>query len=328
MARWSQFAAMGTMAHVCVVGLPEGAAAEAASAAQTVVCEVEAALSRFRADSDVGRLNAFPGEWLPVGRHLVAVAQAAARYRTLTRGAFDAITGGVPPDVGEESEQGGSGAGCDERLALRRVGEAWEARLAPGCAVDYGAIAKGYAADLARDAVRAPGVLVSLGTSSIAMAGTPPERDVWRVAIGSPWAEVADSLGYLEATQGSFSLSGVRGHRLGQPVRPGHVRDPRTGDPARTDACAVGVLSDRASRDDGAPVDGPGGAGMRSEALSTACLVLGVDAGLDLCHTLRASAILLTASGEIRATPGLAPRVSLRAGIQAHLRRPKGLGNH
>jgi thiamine biosynthesis lipoprotein ApbE len=67
---------------------------------------------------------------------------------------------------------------------------------------------------------------------------------------------------------------------------------------------------------------------MRSEALSTACLVLGVDAGLDLCHTLRASAILLTASGEIRATPGLAPRVSLRAGIQAHLRRPKGLGNH
>ena len=31
-SRWSQFAAMGTTAHVCVVGLPEGAAAEAASA--------------------------------------------------------------------------------------------------------------------------------------------------------------------------------------------------------------------------------------------------------------------------------------------------------
>ena len=304
-SRWSQFAAMGTTAHVCVVGLPEGAAAEAASAAQTVVCEVEAVLSRFRADSDVGRLNAFPGEWLPVGRHLVAVAQAAARYRTLTRGAFDAITGGAPPGVGEESEQGGSGAGRDERLALRRVGEAWQARLAPGCAVDYGAIAKGYAADLARDAVRAPGVLVSLGTSSIAMAGTPPERDAWRVAIGSPWAEVADSLGYLEATQGSFSLSGVRGHRLGRPVRPGHVRDPRTGDPARTDACAVGVLSDD---------------GRYSEALSTACLVLGVDRGLDLCHSLRASVLFLTASGEIRATPSLAPRLSLREGLQARLR--------
>lgn len=230
-SRWSQFAAMGTTAHVCVVGLPEGAAAEAASAAQAVVCEVEAALSRFRADSDVGRLNAFPGEWLPVGPHLAAVAEASARYRRLTGGAFDTITGPEPGTgvlgVGEV------GAGRDERLGLRRRGEVWEARLAPGCAVDYGAIAKGYAADLARDAADAHGVLVSLGTSSISMTGTPPERDAWRVAIGSPWEELAETLGYLETPRASFSLSGVRGHRLGRPVRPGHVRDPRTGDPAR-----------------------------------------------------------------------------------------------
>ncbi len=303
-ARWSQFAAMGTTAHVCVVGLPDGAAAEAASAVQAVVLEVEAALSRFRADSDVGRLNAFPGEWLPVGPHLAAVAEVSARYRALTGGAFDTITG----------------PGGEDRLALRGRGEAWEARLAPGCRVDYGAIAKGYAADLARDAARALGALVSLGTSSITMTGTPPERDAWRVAIGSPWAEVTESLGYLEVERGSFSLSGMRGHRLGQPVRPGHVRDPRTGQPARTDACAVAILSDGASRGDEAPVDRPGEAGMRSEALSTACLVLGVDAGLDLCHPLRASAIFLTASGEIRATPDLAPRVSLRAGLQPRLR--------
>ena len=92
-ARWSQFAAMGTTAHVCVVGLPDGAAAEAASAVQAVVLEVEAALSRFRADSDVGRLNAFPGEWLPVGPHLAAVAEVSARYRARTGGAFDTITG-------------------------------------------------------------------------------------------------------------------------------------------------------------------------------------------------------------------------------------------
>lgn len=286
---WTESTAMGTTVHLCLVDVGGDTAGEAA-ALHALVAEVDAALSRFRAAGDVGRLNAAAGSWQPVGSHLVAVARAAERYRELTGGVFDSITG----------------AGPEPRLQARPTGSGgWEARLAPGCSLDFGAIAKGYAADLVRDRARAAGVLVSLGTSSISAAGRPPQRDQWRIAIGSPWQALPETLGYLEVGGGSFSMSGLRGQRIhpGQVVV-GHLRDPGTGTWARTDVCAVGVLSDD---------------GMRSEAVSTACLVLGLERGTALAEGLGLEALFLTVSGRLVASPGLAPRISLRAGVTRQL---------
>lgn len=288
---WSESTAMGTVVHVCLVtaGAADGdTLANAASAAHGIVAEVDAALSRFVPTSDLSRLNAAPGRWLPVGPHLVAVAQAAEHYRTRTSGIFDA-TGVGPP--------------AQHRIRWREGDDGWEAWLAPGHVADFGAIAKGYAADLARERCRAAaaGVLVSIGTSSISFAGVAPRRAVWRIAIGSPWEELTETVGYVETPCGSFSMSGVRGHRLGAAsLVVEHVLDPRTGRSARTDVCAVGVLSDD---------------GMRSEALSTATLVLGLREGMALCRALGAEALVLTASGAVVATPQMAPRVALREGV-------------
>ncbi|MFT3876491.1 MAG: FAD:protein FMN transferase [Propioniciclava sp.] len=298
-AHWSDSTAMGTTVHVCVVGdaatdARADAFAGAAQDAHTTIADLDAALSRFCPASDVSRLNAAPGAWIPVGPHLVAVARAAEHYRALTRGAFDAT---LP-----------AAAGAGPRIRWRATASGgWEAWLAPGHLIDFGAIAKGYAADLARDRCRerAAGVLVSVGTSSIAMAGTPPHRDAWRIALSSPWQAVTETLGYVEASAGSFSLSGVRGVRISSaPLIARHVTEPRTGRPASTDVCSVGVLGDD---------------GMRSEALSTACLVLGLQRGLALCRAQAVDAVFCTVDGRILATPGLAPRISLRAGMQKKL---------
>lgn len=288
--RWSESAAMGTTVHLCLVD--EDPAGEQAAELHGLVAEADAALSRFRPGSDVSRLNASPEAWLPVGSHLVAVAEAAERYRELTDGVFDAVTGA----------EGKSG------LCLRPGGEAqWEARLSAGCSLDLGAIAKGYAADLVRDRAVAGGVLASLGTSSISVAGVPARRAAWRIAIGSPWDELPETLGYLEVPRGSFSVSGMHAQRArGGRVLAGHVRDPRTGTWALTDVCSVGVLSED---------------GMRSEALSTACLVLGLEPGMALVRRHAAEAVFLTASGRILATPGLVSQLSLRAGVSEHLSR-------
>ena len=294
---WSDSTAMGTTVHVCVVGGPSVPVAEAAHAA---VAEVDAALSAFRPSSDVSRLNAAPGRWVPVGEHLVAVAEAAEHYRALTRGAFDA-TLAAGPDA--------PGAPGAPRLRRRPACRDWQAWLAPGHRLDFGAIAKGYAADLARDRcrARASGVLVSVGTSSIALAGRPPRRDAWRIALGSPWEAVTETLGYIEASGGSFSMSGARGVRMSAtPLVARHVVDPRTGRPARTDVCAVGVLASD---------------GMTGEALSTAALVLGRDRGLALCREHGADALAMTVNGQILATPAMAPRIALRAGVPDVLRR-------
>lgn len=289
---------MGTTVHVCVVDDHEDAGL-AAGIAHAAVAEVDAALSRFRPTSDVARLNAAPGRWVPAGEHLVAVAEAAEDYRRLTRGVFDATLPAA--DAGA--------ADALPRLHLRRDGDRWSARLEPGCRLDFGGIAKGYAADLARDrcAARASGVLVSVGTSSVALAGRPPRRAAWRIALSSPWDAVTETLGYVETPGGSFSMSGARGVRMSSaPMVAAHVVDPRTGRPARTDVCAVGVLA---------------ADGMRGEALSTAALVLGREQGMTLCREHGAEALMMTVGGEILATAALAPRLSLRAGVPDMLRR-------
>lgn len=108
-----------------------------------------------------------------------------------------------------------------------------------------------------------------------------------------------------ELTGRSFSMSGVRGHRVGtDDLVVNHVRDPRTGQPARTDLCAVAVVCDD---------------GMRCEATSTAALVLGLKKGMMLCRRLGVEALFLTASGALFSSPGLAPFIALRPGIEARL---------
>ncbi|MCW5951493.1 MAG: FAD:protein FMN transferase [Propionibacteriaceae bacterium] len=295
--RWSESTAMGTTVHLCLVD-EESAVGRAGAPAplHALVAEVDAALSRFRPTSDVGRLNAASGSWLPVGAHLAAVAEASERWRILTEGSFDAVTG----------------VGPEPRLRVRATGaQRWEAWLAPGCRLDFGAIAKGYAADLVRDRATAAGLLVSLGTSSISVSGRPPGREHWRIAIGSPWEALPETLGYLRVDSGSFSMSGLRGQRLrpGQVVV-GHLRDPATNTWARTDVCAVGVLSED---------------GMRSEALSTACLVQGLERGMALSERLGSKALFLTVSGRLIASPGMAALISLRAGVSGRLRELREL---
>ncbi|MDF1487863.1 FAD:protein FMN transferase [Tessaracoccus caeni] len=273
------------------MGRAGGSVPGQAGALHALVAEVDAALSRFRPDSDVGRLNQAAGAWVPVGEHLVAVARAAERYRVETGGVFSAVT---------------AADGAGRALRLRPAGaRGWEARLDDDCQVDFGAIAKGYAADLVRDRAAATGVLASLGTSSVSVGGDAPRGGAWRIALGSPWHELDETLGYLEVPCGSFSMSGIRGHRLGvEPVVVRHVRDPRTGEEAHTDLCSVAVVSDD---------------GMRSEAISTAALVLGLEDGMALCRRLGVDAVFLTASGRLFASPGLASRIALRPGIEERL---------
>lgn len=292
---WWSGAAMGTTVQLCLVAVDRPA--EATRRAEAILEEVEQELSVFRPDSDVSRLNASAGAWIPVGPHLEPVVAAAENYRVLSGGAFAAVTGG-------------SGAPAPLVRFRDRRGVR-QARLEPGVRLDLGGIAKGYAADLVRDSVPGGrGVLVSVGTSSISVLGRPPEHACWRIALRSPWQQVTESVGYLDVPSGSFSVSGINGYRIGSgPAVPGHVVDPRSGLRPRTDLCAVGVLGD---------------SGVRCEAWSTAFLVLGLDQSLSSCLRNGVDAVFLTTAGQVLTTPGLAERLSLRRGITQRLAALRG----
>jgi FAD:protein FMN transferase len=233
-----RFAAMGTDAHIVVVGGAEGLAERA----RRRVDDLEARWSRFRTDSETSRLNAAAG----------AARAVSAETRVLVRCAvmgWHASAGRFDPTVHDALVA----AGYDRDLALvRRRGDVPAARAqpSPGCAgivvddaagtvalpegvrIDAGGIGKGLAADLVVDetlAAGAAGVCVNLG-GDLRVAGKAPDGPGWRIAV--PHHRSGEPERTLHLLRGAVATSSTltRRWRAGGAVQH-HVIDPGTGRP-------------------------------------------------------------------------------------------------
>src|SRR6185437_658054 len=80
------FPAMGTTISVLA---PEEDAEAARDTTRWLFAEWEAVLSRFRSDSELSRLNARAGEWVPVSSLLFTVTATALEAAQATNGVFD-----------------------------------------------------------------------------------------------------------------------------------------------------------------------------------------------------------------------------------------------
>jgi len=260
----------------------------------------EAALDEVRACHT--RFNRFdPGSWLSVLCRRAAAEPVAPddeayellepcrRVHAASGGAFDVTVGPLMAAWGFHGGGGAAsaeGAGSAEAVAAARrvVGMhrvvldpgARSVRLTdPGVALDLGAIAKGYAIDLAIGVLREHGVeraLLHGGTSTAAAIGAPPGEPGWRVRLADAGGAGGRSGGGAGATSGgsggavvvlrdaALSVSAPHGRVVERGgVRLGHVLDPRTGAPAKRSGFAAAV----------AP------SACLADAWSTALLVLG-----------------------------------------------------
>ena len=210
--------------------------------------ECELRLSRFRSDSLVALLDrraAF--EPVRVDEDTFELFEACARVHRASGGAFD-VTVAPAMDDPLATERVGAGAIELDRGAgtvrLRRV----------GTRLDFGAVGKGHAIDLAVRVLRDAGIEVGLmqgGTSTVFALGSPPGQDGWQVALehgaGAPVVRLVDE---------ALSVSAAHGRRLADGRT--HVLDPRTGEAAQgTFAACVS------------------GSACVADAWSTALLVLG-----------------------------------------------------
>src|SRR5579884_4157277 len=180
--------ALGTSAQLVVT------APVARAAVERVLADIDLAASRFRADSELSRLNAAAGSWVnvtPLFARALRIALDAARWtdglvdptvgEALIRLVYDRTFADVPAVAGPLRVRAVAAPGW----RLVELDEpAGRARLAAGTRVDLGATSKAFASDLAASAASSAaecGVLVSLG-GDIAVAGPPPEGG-WPIGI-------------------------------------------------------------------------------------------------------------------------------------------------
>jgi thiamine biosynthesis lipoprotein len=178
-----RFRAMGSDAHVIVVGGPNGLVDTAAARIE----DLEAKWSRFRPSSEVCRLTAAAGAWVDVSADTTLLVRRSIDAWYLTGASFDPTVLGAMLDAGYdrtfETLRTAGGEPVDVRrprfslVGCTDIGvEDRRVRLPADCGFDAGGIGKGLAADLVAEelmAAGAEGVLMSLG-GDLRVDASPP----------------------------------------------------------------------------------------------------------------------------------------------------------
>jgi thiamine biosynthesis lipoprotein len=208
---------------------------------------LDAACSRFRADSELRMLERHAGTPAPVSPLLAGAVSAALRAAELTDGDVDPTVGAAMEAIGYDRDfRLITSAGLPLRLTVRRA-DGWRLikldersgllTVPPGVRLDLGATAKAWAADRAAKRLAGElgcGVLVSLG-GDIAVGGQPP-ADGWRVRVqdttGHPDDPPDGPSTVVSITAGGLATSstGARRWRRGGDWLH-HIVDPRNGLP-------------------------------------------------------------------------------------------------
>jgi thiamine biosynthesis lipoprotein len=184
---------MGSRAEVVVVGGDERLARFAIER----IDELERRWSRFRADSEVSRLNQAGGQPLVVSSDTVALVVHLVQAARATGGAFDPTLLPALVDLGDAVSRVDPSSVTRLPADVARRGdldgilvdvEAGVVQLRAGTTLDPGGLGKGLAADLVAAALverGAIGALVSLG-GDVSVRGEAPQGAGWAVAVEDP----------------------------------------------------------------------------------------------------------------------------------------------
>ncbi|HEX5546275.1 MAG TPA: FAD:protein FMN transferase [Ktedonobacterales bacterium] len=255
------------------IAAPSSRWAEAAAAADACMDwfdEVDARLSRFRPESELSHLNATAGDWFAASDVLYECAALALESAESSGGLFDptmlrqlcalgydrdfaaiahreaqsqpALCSGLPLSCEERGTGGEVRLATAERAAWRAIAldpRRRRIRFPVGVQLDFGGIAKGWAADVAlvRYCAAFPGALVNVG-GDLRAHGGPQPGELWTVGIRDPRLELsgiddpATHLATARLSRGAMATSGaVRRWWLRDGQRQHHLLDPRTGQP-------------------------------------------------------------------------------------------------
>ena len=243
--------------------------------------EWEQALSRFRHDSELSILNRTADQFVPVSQILWDVYQASLQADRTTDGLvtptiLEAIEmAGYDRPFDELSTQMGNSTGhstTDLWTEIRPLSMVLHDEISrsiclpPDIRLDFGGIAKGWAAHQAAERLKANDPALMNAGGDIAISGLRQDGKSWPVGISNPFEPDKD-LVTLYVQEGGIATSGKdRRHWIQGTALHHHIIDPRTGQPALTDILTATVIAPTA---------------MEAEAAAKAVFLLGSGAGLD-----------------------------------------------
>jgi FAD:protein FMN transferase len=251
--------------------------------------EWEQILSRFRADSDLNRLNDSFGMPVPVPSTLWEVVKLSLETAHWTGGlviptvlnsmikagysqSFEytqSINFALQPAVNIQLLERVTAGGVDmlaswHEIELDEVNQT--ITLPPGLKMDLGGIGKGWAAQQAMLRLSDFGPVLIDASGDIAVSGSRSDGTPWPIGVADP-LQMQEDLDLLALENCGVATSGIDYRRWQKNgVWKHHIIDPRTGDSAITDVMSATIIAPDS---------------VQAEAAAKVVLILGSQAGVD-----------------------------------------------
>jgi thiamine biosynthesis lipoprotein len=234
------FFAMGSPCEISIYGSDRREVATVASEAISEVRRIECRYSRYRVESILSTINsvAQSGGRICLDSETANLVDHAFEAHTISGGLFD-VTCGVVREIWNDNIEA-TPSDAKIALVLDRVGlekVEWrrpELRFpVPGMELDFGGLAKEYAADRAAAVCRLGGSLhglVNLG-GDIAVVGPHPDGSPWRIGIRDPLGGDAAAATLFVANGGIATSGSYERYWEIEGRRYSHAINPRTGWP-------------------------------------------------------------------------------------------------
>lgn len=293
--------AMGTYIQQTVYGRKAEAAATAAAKS---IGDLENLISWRVEDSDIAKLNDAAGsDWITLKPKTISLLETSLDVAKESGGAFEPTILPISSlwDFGGENQHVPSSDQIDQyikyvnyqNLRINKTDSTASLKY-HYMAVDLSAIGYGAACDEAIAAYRSAGAecgIVSVG-GSVGVYGIKSDKAPWKIALRDPDGSKANSvsIGELELSSGFASTAGGYTQQFTQDGKTyHHLLNPKTGYPAESGLLSVTVISS---------------SGALSDALSTACFVLGKDKGMALLSQYNAQGIFIDQNHYVTVTEG------------------------
>ncbi len=268
----------------------------------------EKRLSRFNPKSELFRLNQCECDTVQVSPILLDALEVALLASEATKGLYD-------PTILKVLEQAGYDRSFElispsslpakyrrsrpsspippygnyRSVQINRVRR--EVYRPPGLKFDLGGMGKGWTVDRAADRLQGIGPFLVNAGGDIFAYQSPPGQRGWEINISHPWKldRFVAQLFIHHKALATSTIARRRWNHKGEIKH--HLIDPRTGQPAQTDAISVTVTADRT---------------VMAEIYAKVALILGVEQGLAYLENLSGvEGLIYTENNEVIYTDGL-----------------------